>query len=261
MLFWYLLLNYYKGRNFKVILFYTTNIDANIARLSEDEARHCAKTLRKKVGDIIHIIDGKGGMFKGEIWTIDKRTVAVNLIEKLSSENIQDFKIHIAIAPTKNISRFEWFLEKATEIGVTEITPILCQRSERKNIRIDRLNKVLIAAMKQSLKSTLPILNDLTPFNKFLNQLEQKPDTQYFIAHCEEGNNIHLKTKYHPKRNVIILIGPEGDFSPPEIQLAQDTSFEAISLGASRLRTETAGIVACHTIHLCNDAIVEKATD
>ncbi|MEN8116270.1 MAG: RsmE family RNA methyltransferase, partial [Bacteroidota bacterium] len=157
---------------------------------------------------------------------------------------------HIVIAPTKNIDRFEWFLEKCTEIGIDEITPILSEHSERKVIKPGRLEKIVVSAMKQSVKAYLPKLNELTSFNDLVKTSDAPAK---FIAHCNGGEKPHLKNNIEPGKNVLILIGPEGDFSPAEVELAKENGFKEISLGTSRLRTETAGVVACHIVNLIND--------
>lgn len=230
-------------------LFYTQNIDGNLAIFEEEEARHI-KVLRKAVGDVLHFVDGKGGMYKGEIIEVHKKQCTLSILEHTPAYNQRKVKLHIAIAPTKNIARLEWFLEKATEIGIDEITPILCDRSERKKIRIDRLEKITLSAMKQSIKSYLPKLNELTHLNDFV-KMENK-DLKY-IAYCNDDALIHLKKEYSSTDNVTIMIGPEGDFSPKEISLALENGYKGVSLGDSRLRTETAGIVACHIVNLLNE--------
>lgn len=234
-------------------LFYTNNIQENHAYLGEDEARHCIQVLRKQVGDTLHFVDGLGTQYEGEIVEAGKKKCVLAIKKKTAFPQKDKVQVQIAIAPTKNIDRLEWFLEKATEIGITEITPILCHRSERKRIRVDRLQKRILAAMKQSLQAFLPQLNELEKLESFLKRIKNDGDNvQRLIAHCEDGNDIHLKEKYQAGKNVIILIGPEGDFSPKEIEMAQEAGFEPINLGVNRLRTETAGIVACHIIALKN---------
>ena len=172
---------------------------------------------------------------------------------RLSILNVQkedrrkNYWLHVAIAPTKSISRFEWFLEKATEIGIDEITPLLSEHSERKVVKFERSEKILISAMKQSQKAFLPKLNELTSFNEFIQKNSEK---QKFIAHCNDGEKNHLKNAIQKGNNMVILIGPEGDFSLEEVLEAKEKGFEEISLGDERLRTETAGIVACHTVNL-----------
>ncbi len=229
-------------------LFYTQNIKENMAIFIEEEARHI-QVLRKKEGDILHFIDGVGGLYEGEIMEVHKKQCVLSIIKHTPSYNQRKVRLHIAIAPTKNINRLEWFLEKATEIGIDEITPILCDRSERKRIRIDRLEKILLSAAKQSLKAYLPKLNELTDYQNFI---KKENDTLKYIAYCNDDNLNHLKKEYSPPQNVTILIGPEGDFSQKEIQLALENNYKGISLGDSRLRTETAGIVACHIVNLIN---------
>jgi 16S rRNA (uracil1498-N3)-methyltransferase len=174
----------------------------------------------------------------------------VQIINHIKDYEKLYFSPHIAIAPTKNIERLEWFLEKATEIGIKEITPVLCEHSERKIINMERLEKIIVSAMKQSLKTYIPVLNPLTRFTDFVS----KPfNGQKFIAHCTEGIRSELIHSYVKQSESLILIGPEGDFSPKEIEFAKSNGFIEISLGKSRLRTETAGIVACHTINLLNN--------
>ena len=234
-------------------LFYTNNIQGDYAYLDENEARHCIQVLRKQIGDILHFVDGEGTQYEGEIVEAGRKKCVLSIKKKTESYQERKVEVHIAIAPTKNIDRLEWFLEKSTEIGITEISPILCHRSERKRIRVDRLEKRILAAMKQSLQAFLPKLNELETFEKFLKRIKnEEEDVQRLMAHCEEGNDIHLKEKYQAGKNVIILIGPEGDFSPKEIEMAQEAGFQPIHLGVNRLRTETAGIVACHIIALKN---------
>jgi 16S rRNA (uracil1498-N3)-methyltransferase len=233
-----------------LILFYTNNISDKIATLEGDEAMHCMKTLRKKVGDAISFVDGNGGWYEGKLVSTSKKSCTIAIEKQTILPQRADYYLHIAIAPTKNINRLEWFLEKCTEIGIDEITPILCQRSERKNIRLDRLEKILVAAMKQSLKAYLPKLNELTKLSDCLKNAN--PDEK-FIAHCNDGEKVHLKNAYSPRENVLILIGPEGDFSNEEVDLALENDFKAITLGKERLRTETAGIVACHSVRFLNN--------
>ena len=190
-------------------LFYTKNIKDGFAFLETEEARHCTQVLRKKVGDVITIVDGKGGWYTGAIVEASKKTCTIAIQNEQQAYNKRATHLHIAIAPTKNIARLEWFLEKATEIGIDEITPLLCARSERKKIRLDRLNKVLLTAMKQSLKAYLPKLNDWMTVKDFVQAKAAIP-TQKFIAHCAYEDNTHLKELYLPPKNIIILIGPEG---------------------------------------------------
>ena len=230
-------------------LFFSQQIKNDICFLDEIESKHCIKVLRLSEGSEINIIDGIGNIYIGIIKNPNPKACSLRIKSKKHIEKIKPY-IHIAIAPTKNNDRFEWFLEKATEIGIDEITPLLCDHSERKLIKKERLEKVILSAAKQSIKAYLPKLNELIPLKTFI----QSADTQQkFIAHCEETKKDFLKDKYESENNVIILIGPEGDFSNSEIEAAIENNFIPISLGDSRLRTETAGIVACHTINLLNE--------
>ena len=231
-------------------LFYIPDIE-NSSYLSEEESSHAVRVLRMKSGDRLFAIDGKGGFFEAEIANPYPKHCEINIINKKINFNKRNHYLHIAIAPTKNIERLEWFLEKATEIGIDEITPIICRFSERKNIKNERLEKVIVSAMKQSLKAYLPTLNPLTTFDDFLKN--QQENTAKFIAHCYDDEKTLLKNAYQKGNNAVILIGPEGDFSKEEVEKALNNNFKPISLGNSRLRTETAGIVACHTVNLLNE--------
>jgi len=226
-------------------LFYLENPENEII-LSSEESKHATKVLRKKKGDILDFTDGKGNFYKAEITVADTRKCRLQIVSSDQKEKQHNYHLHIAIAPTKNMDRFEWFLEKATEIGIDEITPIICSRSERKIIKTERGNRILLSAMKQSLKHHLPKLNNAVTLKDFLKQ--DFNGTKY-IAHCEDGEKNELKTVSKAEKT-LILIGPEGDFSPKEIELALKNQCKAVSLGTSRLRTETAGIVAVHTINI-----------
>ncbi len=208
------------------------------------------QVLRLEVGNEIFLIDGKGGFYRCEIYSRHNRNAVKFAVWKKQRSTGNGLSTSIAIAPTKNIERIEWFLEKCTEIGIDEITPLLCDHSERKVIKEDRLEKVIISAMKQSLKAYLPKLNPLTEFSRFV---KNNPSTLQCIAHCDEGYKKSLQEIYQPGQNITILIGPEGDFSGNEITLALENNFIPVTLGESRLRTETAGIVACHSINFMNE--------
>lgn len=231
-------------------LFYTPDITSNSYTFSKEESKHCIKVLRKKVGDNIHLVDGKGNLFHTELVDDNPKACVVEVKRKESDFNKRNYRTHMVVAPTKNNDRFEWFLEKATELGVDEITPVICQNSERKVVKPERLNKILVAAMKQSLKAYLPKLNDAVSWNNFM---QQNFDTNRFIAHCGEGRKTPFKQWIKPQQDVMILIGPEGDFSEAEVQKAMSNGFIPVSLGNSRLRTETAAVIACHTINLINE--------
>lgn len=236
-----------------MILFYTTDIRDDYAWFSEEEARHCSQVLRRKAGDVVQFLDGQGGWYEGVISEVGKRQVVVKITARKAGTDHRNFRLHLAIAPTKNIDRFEWFLEKATEIGIDEITPLQTEHSERTKLRNERLEKILLAAMKQSMRTWLPKLNELIDFEHFIRRTEILDGHARFIAHCREENLPHLKNNCPAATDVTLLIGPEGDFSQTEISLANQAGFKNISLGSARLRTETAGIVACHIINLLND--------
>lgn len=229
-------------------IFYTPDIAVH-PELPEEEAAHCIRVLRLSEGDEILLTDGKGSFYKAAISRAHPKHCEVNILESLKQPALWDFNLHIAVAPTKNMDRMEWFAEKATEIGIDAITCLNCRFSERKEIKPARLEKILVSAMKQSQKATLPELTGMTDFRTFINQ---PFEGRKFIAHCEEGEKPLLKQTYRTGENALVLIGPEGDFSPEEIALALKQGFEPVSLGKSRLRTETAALVACHTIHVLN---------
>ncbi len=231
-------------------LFYTPNIQGSFYTLDETESKHAIRVLRMSQGDAIQLIDGIGNFYEGRISDANPKKCCIEILKKAEEFGKRNHYLHMAVAPTKNIDRFEWFLEKATEIGIDEITPILCDHSERKVIKEERLEKVIVSAMKQSLKAYLPKLNPLTPLKEFL----QTPfDGKKFIAHCYEQDKRDLKNEIPGSHSNLILIGPEGDFSEEEIELAMQNGFLPVSLGASRLRTETAAVVACHTANLLNE--------
>lgn len=229
-------------------LFYTAYNDEDSFYLEDEQFRHCLKALRKKLGDTIYATDGKGHKLVGSISDIEKRRIRVSIEEK-NIMPLPDYHLSIAIAPTKNMNRFEWFLEKATEIGVSEIFPLLTRYSERKILKIDRCKKILIAAMKQSQQFHLPRLHEMQAIETFL---ESTSEGEKFIAHVDYENS-HLSIKYKNTKKAIILIGPEGDFSRAEIDLALSQNYTTVSLGKNRLRTETAGIVAAQIIAQLNE--------
>ncbi|MND29169.1 Ribosomal RNA small subunit methyltransferase E [compost metagenome] len=231
-------------------LFYTPDISADYYQLNEEESKHCVRVLRLNNGDIVYLIDGVGGFYKTEITDAHPKRCTLHVLEKQSDFGKRNFYLHIAIAPTKNIERIEWFLEKATEIGIDEITPIICQRSERKEIKTDRLNKIIVSAIKQSLKAFKPKLNESTDFKQFIVRSKLK---RKYIAHCIESDRQSLRESYKANEEVLLLIGPEGDFTPAEIELALQNGFVPVTLGESRLRTETAGVVACTQLNFINE--------
>lgn len=237
-------------------LFYQENIEDTVTEFTFDkiESKHIIRVLRKKEGDILHLTNGKNQLFVGKIIVANDRKCKLRITEKKIVKTQRSYRVCIAIAPTKNNDRLEWFLEKATEIGVDEIYPIICEHSERKIIKKERLDKIVITAMKQSLQLQLPTLHDALSFKAFM-ALDHP--NQKFIAYCERESDTStrnsLKKAMQTQQDICILIGPEGDFSPKEITLALKDNFIPVSLGATRLRTETAGIVAVHTIAVLNE--------
>lgn len=231
-------------------LFYNPDLDENspLFTFPTEESKHIIKVLRKKEGDIVNITNGKGYLFESKIINADVRRCKVEIISN-SYQQHKEPGLHLVVAPTKMNDRYEWFIEKATEIGVTQITPIICTNSERKIIKTDRLQKVLQSAMKQSLHFHIPVLNDPISFQDFIN-LNLKD--QLFIAHCEETNKTELKDRMVKSKNATILIGPEGDFSSKEIKIALEKGFLPVALGTSRLRTETAAIYASTCFSIIN---------
>mgnify|MGYP003601503092 CR=1 FL=1 len=232
-------------------LFYNPDIDETTKSFSFDkeESKHIIKVLRKKDSDILHVTNGSGLLFETEITLAsDNKCIVEVLSIKKSPE--PKFRLHLAVAPTKMNDRFEWFLEKATEIGIQEITPIICDRSERKVINLERFEKIILSAMKQSNETFLPKLNDAVSFKEFI---KQKNKGLQFIAHCEETDKRSLKDALKPNEDVTLLIGPEGDFSDKEIALAIENNFQPVTLGNTRLRTETAAVAACHSVVFFNE--------
>ncbi|TSD64577.1 16S rRNA (uracil(1498)-N(3))-methyltransferase [Inquilinus sp. KBS0705] len=232
-------------------LFYTPDIDSSLSQyfLSEEESKHAVRVLRLVNGDEVTLIDGKGGLYKAEIKDAHPKRTILQINNVINAYNKRNHYLHIAIAPTKNLDRIEWFLEKATEIGIDEISLIICQRSERKDAKIERLDKIITSAIKQSIKAYHPVLNPVTPLNQFL----KKPfDGQKFIAHCADGEKVDLAQSILKQSRYLILIGPEGDFTPAEVDMALHNGFKPITLGESRLRTETAGLEACFEVNFLN---------
>ncbi|MFD2823698.1 16S rRNA (uracil(1498)-N(3))-methyltransferase [Lacinutrix iliipiscaria] len=232
-------------------LFYNSEITEHTTQFSfsKEESKHIVKVLRKTTNDTLHITNGKGWLFTAQIIVPDlKKCIATLIAKQLQPKH--RYNLHLAVAPTKMNDRYEWFLEKATEIGVDSITPIICDHSERKIIKPERYEKIVLSAMKQSLHCYLPKLNKAISFSDFINQ---EIAGQLFIAHCEDSEKISLKNHLKPKQNVTILIGPEGDFSVKEIQQALQFHFIPVTLGTTRLRTETAAIVACHSVAFVNE--------
>jgi len=232
-------------------LFYNSEISVETTQITFDkiESKHIVRVLRKKENDILKITNGKGFLFDVKIIVPSDKKCVAEVINSEEKPKPWDYYLHIAIAPTKLNDRIEWFLEKATEIGIDEITPIICANSERRVVKLERFEKIIQSAMKQSLKFTLPKLNAPVKLNQFINQ---DFDGQVCIAHCEEQDKNLLQSVIKPSEKTTILIGPEGDFSPEEIKKCLEKNYTPISLGESRLRTETAALVAVNTVSFIN---------
>jgi len=230
--------------------FYISDIKGKAVQLTPEESKHCVKVLRLKKGDYVQLLNGKGSSFEAIIQIADSKACMLEIVKEDRFSNYRSYHLTIAIAPTKNIDRFEWFAEKATEIGIDRIVPIICKHSERKEIKTERLEKILISAMKQSGQKYLP---ELTRQLSFKELIVQPFHGDKLIAHCDSGKKNTLKNSITAGNKILLLIGPEGDFDPSEIKLALESGYIPVSLGDSRLRTETAGIVACHTVFLVNE--------
>ena len=229
-------------------LFYTPDI-AHSHELPADEAAHALRVLRLQPGDEVRLTDGQGGFYHARISECNRKRCMVEVIEQEEQAPLWTGHLHLALAPTKNMDRMEWLAEKATEIGFDELTFLNCQWSERRIVKGERIEKILISAMKQSLKARLPKLNDITDFAQFV---KQPVSGQKFIAHCHEGEKTPLRQALQPAQDALVLIGPEGDFSPDEVALAVAEGFTPVTLGHTRLRTETAALVAVHLMNLAH---------
>ena len=237
-------------------LFYTPNIDGTTGSeylLNEEESNHCVKVLRLGCGGIVHLTDGKGTLLQAAIVQIMPKACKVRIVERFDRWEARPYHLHLAVAPTKSMERYEWMVEKVTEVGVDEVTPVICARSERKVFKTDRLERIAVAAIKQSLKTLLPIIHPATSFHKLI---DTPFDGIKLMAHCGSGARISLEEALatsNPQsgaRRCLILIGPEGDFTPEEVTDAEAKGFQSVHLGASRLRTETAGVVATIGVYL-----------
>lgn len=225
-------------------LFYTDNINQGLVAFDEEESRHLAGVLRRKVGDRLWATDGKGQLVEAEIAEVGKKQVLARILQTKTVPRARTARLHLAIAPTKQMDRLEWMLEKATEVGIDEVTPIFCQRSERDTLRTDRLEKILISAMKQSLQAWLPRLNAPVKAGQLIRTAEA---SQKYICWCAPAALPALKDSLKPDQDALVLIGPEGDFTEAEVQLARENGFVEVGLGTNRLRTETAGLYVVHT--------------
>lgn len=232
-------------------LFYIQDCDETLQFLPKEESKHAIRVLRLQTGDLIAISNGVGSIYTAKIVSPNQKMCEIEIFET-ENATTKPFRIHIAIAPTKLNERFEWMLEKMTEIGIDEITPIITQRSERKVLKLERMNRIIISAVKQSWKANKPILNEPVKYSDFIknNSFEQQ-----FIAHCNGGcgQDTHLQKLASPNKSACVLIGPEGDFSESEVELATQNNWIKTGLGSARLRTETAGLMSCLTLNLINE--------
>jgi len=231
-------------------IFYAPDIVGDTYTLDDKESKHCIRVLRMTKGTVVKLIDGKGNLYQGIIDNPDSKSCTIAITGKTENFEKRDYSLHIAISPLKNPERFEWFIEKCVEIGIDEVTPLICRNTEKPGVKAERINNIIISAMKQSLKATKTVLNDPCLFHDFI-----KNDFGgiRMIAHC---NNDFKRNKiwdiYSKNKQAVILIGPEGDFSKEEIGSAITRGYYPVHLGHSRLRTETAGIAACHSIYFIN---------
>ncbi|HTH54518.1 MAG TPA: 16S rRNA (uracil(1498)-N(3))-methyltransferase [Cyclobacteriaceae bacterium] len=228
-------------------LFYQPNIPQGLHHLDREESHHAIRVLRMEKEQALELTDGRGSFYVAKIVKADPKKCEFEIIERRETKK-RDFRIHIAIAPTKNADRIEWFIEKATEIGIDQISFMLCKNSERRSINFDRLEKVAVSAMKQSQQAWLPAMSELISFKEVLLGAAD----QRFIAHVDSSNATYLHSIAKPKKNYLVLIGPEGDFSNDELEQAKKSNFEKVSLGSNRLRTETAGLAACSALNQIN---------
>lgn len=228
-------------------LFFQPGIPEGIIYLDAEESRHAVRVLRMTEGDQLDLTDGKGYFYSAKITKADSKKCQFEILEKREVKK-RNFQIHIAIAPTKNADRNEWFVEKAVEIGIDEISFIICKNSERKTINMERIEKIAISAMKQSQQAWLPKLNPIIPFK----EITSGKNDQKFIAYVDATNPVHLQSVAQRDKKYLVLIGPEGDFSKEELDLALQNGFQKVSLGHNRLRTETAGIVTCQILNALN---------
>src|SRR5690606_21777643 len=235
-------------------LFYTPTIEPHYREfiLSEDESKHAIRVLRLAAGDTIYLVDGIGGWYTAKILDPHPKRTTLSILQVEQDYEKPAYYLHVAVAPTKNMDRMEWFLEKATEIGIQEITPIVSTHSERKEVKTERLHKVVVPAMKQSLKAYLPKVNPAISLQQFFDRVQSEEYTTKAIAHCADGEKQYLANVCTPKGKYLILIGPEGDFSENEIAQALSLGYQPVSLGNSRLRTETAAVACCLEISVLN---------
>lgn len=231
-------------------ILYVPDVKGDELILPKEEAQHAIKVLRLQEGNELRLVDGRGGLYKASVQGIDKKECKVRIEDEVQAYGERPYRLTMAVAPTKNDQRFEWFLEKATEMGVDRIIPLLSKRSEKTKIKTERFHRILVAAMKQSNRAYLPELSEPMALEDLLLREE---GSQGFIAHCyQEPERKALKDAYRIGSDAIVLIGPEGDFTPEEVDRAIESGYESVSLGKAVLRTETAAVAACHTIALMN---------
>jgi 16S rRNA (uracil1498-N3)-methyltransferase len=231
-------------------LFYAPDFTPSQPTLPDDEAHHAFKVLRLAAGAVVNVTDGHGNLHEVKIADADWKKPRLQVLRTQTDFGKRDYRIHMAVAPTKNADRTEWLVEKCVELGVDEISFVACERSERRHFKTDRLEKIAVAAMKQSLKAYLPVVRDMIPFANFVKQTNA---AQRFIAYLDEEKKAYLAKAATPGGDYCVLIGPEGDFSPKEVSFARQYGFEPVSLGNSRLRTETAAMAACHIFNIVNE--------
>lgn len=235
-----------------MIRFYAPDINQS-PFLPESDSQHCCRVLRMQTGNCIEIVDGRGALYKCRIVTAHNKRTEIEIIERIELPPVWQYNITVAVAPTKHLDRMEWLVEKLVEIGVNRIVPIRCMRSERKELKTERLEKIAVSAMKQSLKAVLPQIDEVMSLQSFLISVDKSD--QRFVAYCDDWVERKLLAReYRPGSSVTVLIGPEGDFSPEEIKMTIDNGFVPVTLGDNRLRTETAALVACDTFHIINQA-------
>ncbi len=234
-----------------MIRFYAPDILSDRC-LPQSDSQHCCRVLRMQQGDEVEVVDGAGGLYRCRLAIADPKHTLLDVVERCELPPVWPMEITIAVAPTKHLDRMEWLVEKLVEIGVNRIVPLRCVHSERKEIKTERLIKIAVSAMKQSLKATLPMIDEMTPFKDFVSRCNT---SRRFIAYCDDNVERRLLAKtYQPGEHAAIMIGPEGDFSPEEVGMAIDKGFVPVTLGNNRLRTETAAIVACDTFHILTQA-------
>ena len=231
-------------------VFYAPDLDGAVHILDENESRHIVKVLRMKKGMSVNLIDGKGTLYEGEIQDDNLRRCVIKVTSSIRNFESRNYNLHIAISPLKNTDRFEWFVEKCVELGIDSITPLLCHNTEKQSVKLDRINGIIVAAMKQSLKAKITTLNKPVDFREFI--LNKYVGVR-MIAHCNISySRTNLGNIYKKGNNAIILIGPEGDFTDEEIMMAAGSEYTGVSLGPARLRAETAGVAACQSVHFIN---------